>query len=47
MGIEGLRSTEDQEIERRCVAVGCGELGLTARKSQLPGKQEVLWIQHV
>ena len=34
------RSTEGQEIEQRCVAVGDGELGVATRKSQIPGKQE-------
>ena len=27
--------------ERRCVAVGGGDLGVTTRKSQTPGKEEV------
>jgi hypothetical protein len=35
------RNTEGQEIEWRCVAVGDGELPVTTRKSQMPGKQEV------
>ena len=39
------RSTEGQEIEQRCVAVGDGELGVATRKSQMPGKQEVPRIQ--
>ena len=34
------RSTEGQEIEQRCVAMGDGELGVATRKSQMPGKQE-------
>jgi hypothetical protein len=29
-----------QEIEQRCVTVVGGELGVVARKSQIPGKQE-------
>jgi hypothetical protein len=35
------RSTEGQEFEQRCVAVGDGELGVATRKTQMPGKQEV------
>ena len=32
---------EGQEIERMCVVVGDGELGLAKRKFQMPEKQEV------
>ena len=31
---------EVQEIEQRCVAVEDGELGITTRKSKMPGTQE-------
>ena len=41
MGGDGERSTEGQEFESRCVAVGDGELGVATRKSQMPGTQEV------
>ena len=34
------KSTEGQEFERSCVAVGDGELGIATRKSQMPRKQE-------
>ena len=34
------RGTEGQEIELRCVDMEDGELGVTTRKSQIPGKQE-------
>jgi hypothetical protein len=34
-------STEDQEFERRRVAVGEGDLGVATRKSQMPGTQEI------
>ena len=34
------RSTEDQEIEWRCVVVRDGEMGVANRKSQMPGMQE-------
>ena len=34
------RCTEDQEIEKRCIAMGDGELGVATRKFQMPGKQE-------
>jgi hypothetical protein len=34
------RSTEGQEIEQGCVAMGDGELGVATRTSQTPGKQE-------
>jgi hypothetical protein len=36
----GRRCTEGQEIEQRCVAMGCGELRVATRKSQTPEKQE-------
>ena len=36
------RSTETQEFERSCVAVGEGELGIATRKSQMLGTQESL-----
>jgi hypothetical protein len=35
------RCTEGQEIEQRCVAMGNGELGITTRKSPMPGQQEL------
>ena len=35
------RSTEGQEIEPCCVAVGDGELEVATRKSQMPGTQEI------
>ena len=40
--IEGKeeRSTEGQEFEQRCVAMGNGELRIATSKSQMPGKQE-------
>jgi hypothetical protein len=31
---------ENQEVEQKYVAMGDGELGVTTRKSQMPGKQE-------
>jgi hypothetical protein len=31
------RSTEGQEFENRCIAVGEGELGVVTRKSQIAG----------
>jgi hypothetical protein len=34
------RSTESWEIERRCVAVGNGEMRLATRKSQMTEQQE-------
>jgi hypothetical protein len=34
-------NTKGQEFERKCVAVGEGELGVTSRMSQMPGTQEV------
>ena len=34
------RCTEGQEIEQRCVSMGDGELGVTTRKYQMPGKQD-------
>jgi hypothetical protein len=37
----GERSTEGQEVEQRCVAIGDGELGVATRKPQMSGKQEV------
>jgi hypothetical protein len=36
-----VRSTEDQEIECRCVAVEVGQVGVGTRKFQIPGRQEV------
>ena len=38
--VEG-ESTEGQELQSRCVAVGERELGVATRKSQMPGTQEV------
>jgi len=35
------RSTDAQEIEQRCAAIGDKELGVATRKFQMPGKQEV------
>jgi hypothetical protein len=35
-----MRCTKDQEIERKCVAMGDRELGVTTRKFHVPGKQE-------
>ena len=35
---EQERSTEDQEIEQKYVAVRDGELGVATRKSYMPGK---------
>jgi hypothetical protein len=34
------KCTEGQEIDQRCVAMGDGELGVSNRKSQMPGKQD-------
>jgi hypothetical protein len=39
------RSTEGQEFESRCVAVGEGELGVATRKPHVPGTQEIPRIQ--
>jgi hypothetical protein len=35
------RSTEDQEIERRCVAVQDGGVRVATRKSQMPGSKRL------
>ena len=35
------RSREGQEFESKCVVVREGELGVSTRKSQMPGTQEV------
>jgi hypothetical protein len=40
-------STEGQEIEQRCVAMGNGELGVATRKLQIPRKQETPRTQQV
>ena len=41
-GVRGPgRSTEGQDIEQRCVAMGDGDLGVATRKSQKSGKQVV------
>jgi hypothetical protein len=34
------RCTEGHEMKQRCVAIEDGELGVTTRMSQIPGKQE-------
>jgi hypothetical protein len=44
-GRRDRRSSEGQEFESRCVAVREGELEV-ARKSQMPGTQEVPRTQH-
>jgi len=38
------RNTEAREIEQKYIAVGDGKLEVAPRKSQMPGKQEVLRI---
>jgi hypothetical protein len=40
VGREGGTFTEGQEIEKRCVAVGNGELRIAIRKFQIPEKQQ-------
>jgi len=39
------RSTEGREIEQKYVPMGDGKPGIATRKSQMPGKQEVLKTQ--
>jgi hypothetical protein len=36
-----MRCTEGQEIEQRCVAMGDGHLGVTNKKSQMPGNKSL------
>ena len=40
------KSTECQEFERRRVAMGEGEVGVSTRKSQMPRTQEIPRTQH-